>query len=196
MTRRRQLIERPKRTLGALGVGLCAIGVAVGSGADFSAQTANPSNTFSAGSLSMDNSKDGAAIFSPTNMKPGGPAQSGVVDIENTGTLPGRFALSRETLTSSDVASGNPNPFASMVRVVIVDCGAFDAATAPSCGDPGDRTLYSGTLQGETTEHTLGFYNPGERHRYRFSGSLDASAGDEYEGESANATYVFSATQN
>src|SRR3954471_3393561 len=80
------LIRRPKRTLGALALGLCALGVAIGSGADFSAQTANPSNTFSAGSLRMDNSRDGSAIFAPTNMKPGGQAQTGLVDIRNTGS--------------------------------------------------------------------------------------------------------------
>src|SRR4051812_35723464 len=80
----RPLIRRPKRTLGTLALGLCALGVAVGSGADFSAQTANPSNTFSAGSLTMDNSKSGAAIFQADNLSPGGTARTGVVDIKNT----------------------------------------------------------------------------------------------------------------
>src|SRR4051812_45442882 len=86
---RRPLIKRPKRTLGPLALGLAALGVAVGSGADFSAETANPSNTFSAGSLSMDNSKDGAAILSASNMQPGGEPQTGVVDIKNTGSIDG-----------------------------------------------------------------------------------------------------------
>ena len=81
--------SRPKGTLAALALGLAAIATAVGSGADFSARTANPSNTFSAGALSMENSKDGTAIFSPTGMKPGGAAQTGIVDIKNTGSIDG-----------------------------------------------------------------------------------------------------------
>src|SRR4051794_16868875 len=59
-----------KRTLATLALGLIAVATAVGSGADFSTRTANPSNTFSAGSLSMENSKDGTAILNATNMKP------------------------------------------------------------------------------------------------------------------------------
>ena len=56
MNRLHALASRPKRTLGALVVVLAAVGVAVGSGANFTAQTANPSNTFSAGTLTMSNS--------------------------------------------------------------------------------------------------------------------------------------------
>ena len=77
MTRSRQFIRHPKRTIAALATGLAATGVAVGSGADFSAQTANPANTFTAGTLKMDNSKAGAAIFAPSDLKPGAPAQIG-----------------------------------------------------------------------------------------------------------------------
>jgi hypothetical protein len=43
-----------KRTLATLALGLIAVATAVGSGADFTARTANPNNTFSAGSLSME----------------------------------------------------------------------------------------------------------------------------------------------
>src|SRR4051794_21036949 len=138
---RRPLIKRPKRTLGALALGLAALGVAVGSGADFNAQSANPSNTFSAGSLSVDNSREGSAIFSATSMKPGGPAETGIVDIKNSGSIDGVFSLRRDQLTSSDGGSPNPTPFATKVNIKIVDCGKFTAAepygpntVAPPCG--------------------------------------------------------------
>jgi hypothetical protein len=197
------LIERPKRTLGALALGLCAVGLAIGSGADFSARTANPSNTFSAGSLSMDNSKNGAAIFTPTNMKPGGPAQTGVVDIKNTGTIDGVFTLSRDQLTSSDGGSDNPTPFASKVGVSIVDCGKYTISNGaygpelvePQCGDPDDATVYDGTLANHSSALALGTYHPGEQHRYRFGATLDSSAGNEYAGDGASARYVFDAVQ-
>jgi hypothetical protein len=197
------LIERPKRTLGALALGLCAVGLAVGSGADFSARTANPSNTFSAGTLSMDNSKNGSAIFTPTNMKPGGPAQTGVVDIKNTGSIDGVFTLSRDQLTSSDSGADNPSPFASKVAVWVVDCGKHTIANTPygtewvepHCGDPDDATLYNGTLAGQSSDVALGTYQPGERHRYWFGATLDSSAGNEYAGDGASARYVFDAVQ-
>jgi spore coat-associated protein N len=199
----RQLVRRPKRTLGALALGLCAVGLAVGSGADFSAQTANPSNTFSAGSLSMDNSKNGVAIFSPTNMKPGGPAQTGVVDIKNTGSIDGAFTLSRDQLTSSDGGAPNPAPFASKVGLWVVDCGKHSITNTaygpelvtPTCGDADDNTLYSGTLASQNAALALGTYHPGEQHRYQFGSSLDSSAGNEYAGDGASARYVFDAVQ-
>jgi hypothetical protein len=199
----RQLIRRPKRTLGALALALCAIGVAIGSGADFTARTANPSNTFSAGSLSMDNSKNGAAIFSATNMKPGGAAQTGVVDIKNTGTIDGVFTLSRDQLTNSDGGDPNPTPFASKVGVSIVDCGKYmvvngpygPETVTPTCGDENDSTVYNGTLANHNAPVELGIYHPGDQHRYRFGGSLDASAGNEYTGDGSSARYVFDAVQ-
>jgi spore coat-associated protein N len=192
-----------KRTLAALILGLCAIATAVGSGADFSARTANPSNTFSAGSLSMENSKDGTAIFSPTNMKPGGAPQTGVVDIKNTGSIDGAFTLTRDQLTNSDSGADNPTPFATKVAVAIVDCGKYSTwngpygpeQVTPTCGDGDDSTLYLGSLANENSPLALGTYHPGEQHRYQFEGSLDSSAGNEYEGDGASARYVFDAAQ-
>ena len=195
--------RRPKRTLGALALGLCAIGVAVGSGADFHAETANPSNTFSAGSLSMDNSRNGAAILNATDMKPGGQAQTGTVDIKNTGSIDGNFKLSRDQLTSSDSGPPNPSPFANKVFVWVVDCGAYFTSNtpygteinAPVCGDPDDSTLYNGTLANQNASIGLGTFHPGDQHRYWFGAYLDSSAGNEYGGDGASARYLFEADQ-
>jgi spore coat-associated protein N len=203
VTRRKQLIRRPKRTLGALALGLTAVGLAVGSGADFSARTANPSNTFSAGTLSMDNSKNGAAILTATNMKPGGAAQTGTVDIKNTGTIDGNFSLSRDQLTNSDGGGDNPVPFSSKVGVWVVDCGKYTTVNGaygpelvvPQCGDADDATLYNGTLAGQSSDLALGTYHPGDHHRYWFGATLDSSAGNEYAGDGASARYVFDAVQ-
>jgi hypothetical protein len=198
-----RIVRRPKRTLGTLALGLCALGVAIGSGADFTAQTANPSNTFSAGSLSMDNSKNGSAIFAPTNMRPGGPAQTGVVDIKNTGSVDGAFTLSRDELTSTDGGVASPTPFATKINVKIVDCGKFTiwygpygpVPVTPTCGDADDSSVYDGTLAGENADLELGTYRPGDQHRYQFGGSLDASAGNEYFDDGASARYVFDAVE-
>jgi hypothetical protein len=177
--------------------------VAIGSGADFNARTANPSNTFSAGSLSMENSKDGTAIFSATNMKPGGAPQTGVVDIKNTGSLDGVFSLSRDQLSSTDSGANNPVPFAAKVVVGVVDCGKYSIwngpygpePVTPTCGDADDRTVHLGPLSGHNGSVELGTYHAGEQHRYQFEASLDSSAGNEYGGDGASARYVFDAVQ-
>jgi spore coat-associated protein N len=196
VTRTRQLIGRPKRTLGALALGLCAVGVAVGSGADFSAEAANPANTFSAGSLSIDDSIPNAAIFSPTNMKPGAPAQTGTVDIRNTGSLPGDFTLSRDQLANTDSGVPSATPYATKVVLTVVDCGAYSGSTPPACGDADDVTPYDHhTLAAMDTAVALGRFQPGERHRYRFAAALDGTAGNEYQGDSASARFVWTAVQ-
>src|SRR3954462_3888993 len=88
MTFLRALKRNPKRRLGALAALLAAGAVAVGSGANFTASTANPSNTFATGALSMVTSKDSAAILTASAMKPGD-SVAGTVDIQNSGTMAG-----------------------------------------------------------------------------------------------------------
>jgi spore coat-associated protein N len=98
MSRIAILMERPKLTLGALATALAAVGLAVGSGAEFNSASANPSNTVSTGTLSHTNSKDNAAILTVSGLKPGG-SGGGSVTITNTGSLPGTFTLSKSNLT-------------------------------------------------------------------------------------------------
>ena len=112
MSRRKALRANPRRLLAALATILVAVGVTVASGASFTATTANPSNTFSAGTLSMTNSNAGAAILTASNMKPGDPATKGSVVIKNTGTVAGDFTLTRSSLTNSDTT----NPMAAQAE--------------------------------------------------------------------------------
>jgi hypothetical protein len=195
MTRAQALVKRPKRTIGALAVALMAAGVAVGSGADFSSKTANPSNTFTAGTLVMDNSKDAAAIFSPSNLRPGGAPQTGTVDIENKGSLAAAFTLTRDQLDNTDTGAGNPSAFATKVNLVIADCGEYAGSDAPACGDAGDAEVFRGTLASMEDGQRLGDYSAGEKHRYQFAAGLDSTAGNEYQGDSSSARFVWDAAQ-
>ncbi|MEA2479978.1 MAG: hypothetical protein QOJ07_1900 [Thermoleophilaceae bacterium] len=196
MTRISTIAARPRRTTAALATALIAAGVAVGTGADFTSRSANPANTFSAGSLAMDNSKDNAAIFSPSDMKPGGAPQTGTVDIENRGSLTGSFTLSRDQLESTDGGATNPSSFASMVNLTVTDCGTFDGGTAPVCGDSDDRSVYGGrTLAGMDDQVQLGDFAAREKHRYQFAAALDGAAGNEYQGDTSSARFVWDATQ-
>jgi hypothetical protein len=195
MTTIYRLAARPRRTVIALATALAAGGVAVGSGADFTSRTANPANTFTAGTLVMDNSKDAGAIFSPSNMKPGGAPQTGTVDIENKGSLAAAFTLSRDQIESADTGATNPAAFATKVNLVVTDCGGYDGAAAPACGDADDHEVYSGTLAAMNAAAQLGDFDAGDKHRYQFAAALDGSAGNEYQGDSSSARFVWDAAQ-
>ena len=190
------MARNSKRTIAALATGLAAVGVAVGSGADFSDQAANPSNTFTAGSLKIDDSRGGVAIFAPLDMVPGAPPRTGTVDIQNTGSIVGSFTLSRDRLASTDLGDPDPQPIAQKVNLTIVDCGAYQGSTPPQCGDANDVAVYDhGTLAGMSSPIQLGRFVAGEKHRYQFGSSLDSSAGNEYQGEQAGARFVWDAVQ-
>jgi hypothetical protein len=188
MDRLHALAARPKRTLAVLVGVLAAVGVAVGSGANFTAQSANPSNTFTAGTLTMANSLDGAAILSASNMKPGDTAQ-GIVDIQNTGSLAGSFALDRSALNDSDGA----NPMSAQLDLVVKDCGDFSSGT-PTC-DGADPNRYSGTLAAMNGSSALGSFAANDKHRFQFTVTFNSAAGNAYQGDSSTASFQWNAIQ-
>jgi spore coat-associated protein N len=194
MSRLSVLASQPKLALGALLTLLLAAAAVVGSGADFTASSANPSNTFASGTLSVLNSKDGTAVLTASGMKPGGAAAVGTVDIKNTGSLSGTFTLSRSALTDSD----STNPLSGKLNVTVKDCGLFAGSTAPTCGDGDDTVKYNGTLaqMGAGTPITaLGSFAADAQRRYQFSVALDGSAGNAYQGDNSSATFDFNAAQ-
>jgi hypothetical protein len=166
---------------------LVAVGVTYASGANFNASSANPSNQFSAGTLSMSNSKGNAAILTASGLYPGGPSQSGTVDIANTGSVPGVFSLTRGAITDT----GSTNPISPKLNVTVKDCGDFSAGT-PTC-DPTDPTPYTGTLAGMTSASSLGTFAAAEKHRYQFTVALDSSADDNYQGGTSTVDFTWNA---
>ena len=187
MSRLQLLAAQPRLALGALLTLLLAAGAVVGSGADFTASSANPANTFASGTLSIVNSKEGVAVLTASGLKPAGAAATGTVDIENGGDLDGTFSLSRTAPVDSDAV----NPLSAKLNVTVVDCGEFDAG-APTCGDGDDAELYDGTLAG-MGDTALGEYAGSEKHRYEFSVALDGSAGNGYQGGSSQVQFDFDA---
>jgi spore coat-associated protein N len=188
MHRLEALAQRPKRTLGVLAGVLLALGIAVGSGATFTAQTANPGNSFASGSLTMSNSKDNAAVLTASNMKPGD-STTGTVDIQNTGSISGIFTLSRTALTNSD----SVNPMSTKTDLVVKDCGDFSAGT-PTC-DVADPVKYNGTLDAMSSAIALGTYASNEKHRYEFTANFNSTAGNAYQGDNTSATFQWDAVQ-
>jgi hypothetical protein len=166
---------------------LVAVGVAVGSGANFSASAANPGNTFTAGTVSIGNTPN-SAIINVSNWKPGD-TQTGTVDIQNTGSLSGAFTLGMSNLTNSD----NTNPLSDKIDLVVKDCGDFSSGT-PTC-DAGDPVKYSGTLTAMGSNNALGTFAGNEKHRYQFAATFNSSAGNVYQGGNSTATSTWDAVQ-
>ena len=194
MSRLSLLASQPKLALGALLTLLLAAAAVLGSGADFTASSANPSNTFASGTLTIGNSKEGTAVLTASNLRPAGVAAVGTVDIQNSGSLSGTFTLSRTAPVDSD--SGNP--LSSKLNLTVVDCGQFAGSTAPTCGDADDVTKYEGgTLaQMGTAGHavaSLGAFAGGDKHRYEFRVALDGSAGNAFQGDTSSVEFDFNA---
>jgi spore coat-associated protein N len=187
------IIKQPKRTLCALAVLVAATGVVVGSGANFTASSANPDNEFSTGALSIENSLPAAAILTASGMKPGGTATTGTVNIRNTGTLPETFSLSR----SAPVDSDSSNPLSAKLNLVVKDCGAWTNPTTQGTGicEAGDPTVYSGTIAGMSGAQALSTFAANEKHTYEFTVQLDASATDAYQNDTSETIFTWSAVQ-
>ena len=189
MSRLQVLADRPRLALGALLTLLLAAAAVVGSGADFTASSANPSNTFASGTLSIVNSKEGVAVLTASNLRPGGSSATGTVDIQNSGSLSGAFTVSRSTPVDSDAS----NPLSGKLNLTVVDCGTFVGATAPTCGDGDDANKYTGTIAAMTGNKALGTYAGSEKHRYLFTVALDTSAGNVYQGDTSSVEFDWNA---
>ena len=153
----------PQKMVGVLFALLLAAGMAVGSGANFNATTANAGNTFSSGTLSHSNNKNGA-ILTASLMKPGD-SQTGTVDIKNTGDIAGVFSLAK-TVTAGDAA------FANQLDLKIEDLGDPAAPSAPV-------TVYNNKLGTMPTQSNLtgSPWAAGATHQYKFTVTFPNTSG-------------------
>ena len=187
MSRLSVLVSRPRRTLAALATVLVAVGITAASGADFTATSANADTTFATGTLTIANSKEAQAIFASTSdMRPGDPARTGQVDIENSGSLSGAFKLKRGAVTDSD----STYKLSTKLNLVVKDCGDFSGG-APDCS--AGTVKYTGTIAA-MDEVVLGPYAGGEKHRYQFSVTVDNSADNDYQGRSTVVPFSWTAS--
>ena len=178
--------RHPLRALGALSALIAAVAVAVGSSASFTATSANPSNTFAAGTLSILNSQEGLAVLTASGMKPGD-SETGTVDVQNSGSLSGAFVLSRSNIVDSDAV----HPMSAKLDLVVKDCGDFSSGM-PTC-DVGDPVKYTGTIaaMGSTA---LGTFAASEKHRYQFAVTFNSSADNFYQGDNSSVEFDWDAS--
>ncbi len=184
MTRLHALAAHPRRTLAALAVVLAAVGITVGSGANFTASAANPGNVFTTGTLIIGDSSS-TALLNASAIKPGD-SSSSTVDITNTGSLAGDFTLKTANATGYSALLGQ-------LDLTVVDCGAW-TTTAPNC-TTGTTNVYTGKVNALTSA-SLGNYAGGIKHRYKFTATLPSSTDDTYQGRTAQVDFTWSATQS
>jgi spore coat-associated protein N len=178
------LAAHPRRTLAALAVVLAAVGITVGSGANFTASAANPGNVFATGSLSIANSP-ATALFTANGLKPGD-STNGTVDIQNTGSLSGDFTLASANPTGSTALLGQ-------LDLVVGDCGLWSGSTPPSCSSP--ATVYNGKVSALSSA-ALGTFAGSDQHRYKFTVTLPSSTDNTFQGKSGTIDFTWAATQH
>jgi spore coat-associated protein N len=147
----------------------------------FDASTTNPSNSFTAGTLQMTNSKNGLAIVTGTNMRPGD-VKPGSVTITNSGSLSATMTLSESTIVPG---AGTPT-FAHDLQLVVVDTSIA-----------GTPTVYSGAFDsmGTITLNPLtgtGQWAAAEAHTFSFTVTFPnaaTSSDNQYQGTSASAEF-------
>ncbi len=81
-TRTSVLLRNPRRLIIAAILLLVAIGVAVFTTATFTSASASPGNMVAAGSVQIDNSHDGVAIFTASGLVPGDSVNGTVADLQ------------------------------------------------------------------------------------------------------------------
>ncbi len=179
----------PRKVLLAFGGLMVAAALAVGSGANFNSTSANPSNVFTAGTISHSNSKASAAILTASNMVPGGSA-TGTVDIKNTGSATGVFTLAHLTPVDTPTSPG----LSKKLTVTVQDLG--DPNCVSSC--PAAVQLYTGTIFAMPATIALGTYIANATHRYQFTVNFPDSgtggADNAYQAAATTVEYDWSST--
>ncbi len=164
-----------KKILVPLATLVAAGAIAVGSGATFTSQSNNTISAVTSGTLTHSNSKDNAAIFNLTNMKPGD-VLNGALAITNTGSLPAAFSLTEVSSTNGFTGSN--------LNLKITN-------------NTTSQTVYNGTFGGlvDGTKNDLGTIQPGVVNNFTFTVTLADTTPNADQGKTANASYQWDSIQ-
>jgi hypothetical protein len=177
----------PRTLMGAMLMLVVAAGLAVGSGASFTSQSASPGNMITAGALTVNNDKKAngveGAILTAGNMKPGDTV-TGTVTVSNTGDVPGAFRLDMD----APAAGGPGSDLSDRLKLKVEELDSGNAVTAT----PLAATTVSGV--GSTP---LGTWAGNSSHRYRFTVTWPTGLADDNDFQSSTLSldFTWSATQ-
>jgi Camelysin metallo-endopeptidase len=155
-----------KRMLILVAVGLVSAGV-VGTAtyAAFSSTTANPGDSFAAGTVYLTDNDSGNRMFSFTNAKPGNTASS-CIAVTYGGTL-------ASTVRLYATVAGSLPPYLSLTVTRGIGAAGFGNCTGFTSTGTGDGTIYSGTLGAFPSSYASGIVDPqswstNDVHVYKF----------------------------
>ena len=129
------------------------------SGASFSAASSNPSASFSAGTLTVSNSKAGQVLIAAQNLRPSKSAQ-GTLTVQNASNFSASYQLVINSINDTPSSPGLSNGLTLTV----------DDVTSST------RTLYSGTLAAAPAQPvSLGTLSPSQSASYRVTLTMPAT---------------------
>jgi hypothetical protein len=146
----------------------------------FSAESANPTNVVTTGSMTQVNSADNAAFMSGHDLVPGDHVD-GAVTVRNEGDARGSFRLVADDVEDDPGLGGGLLSQRLTLRVVEADSG---------------KEVYVGHVA--DLDADLGTWAPGEERGYEFEVTFPpgtAAADNAYQGSSFTVTYVWDAVQ-
>lgn len=170
------LMRKPRRLIIALVLIVVAIAAAFFTTATFTSSSANAGNVVATGSLTIDNSQNGA-ILNATGLVPGD-SVSGNVTISNVGSSAGNFSVSAQNLVDTPATP----PLSARLDFTL---------TEPSTG----QTIYTGKLSGFTTVQ-LGKWNAGATHTYHLNATFPngtPATDNPYKNASTTVDFVWNA---
>lgn len=188
-------------TAGALvaGIGLSAAVVWQASYSAFASTTSNPTNNWSAGTVSLSDDDSDTAMFNATNLKPGSTGTK-CIAVTSTGSLPSAVKLYGTNATTTKALSSSINltvtyGTGTTGTTGFGSCSGFTPATSNS-------SVYSGTLANFATTATnyatgLGTWAPtgtaSETKIYQFSYTVDPNTPNTSQGGSAAIGFTWEA---
>src|SRR4051794_8580943 len=177
-TRASVLLKNPRRLIVASVLLLVAIGVAVFTTATFTSSSASAGNMVAAGSVEIDNSHDGTAIFTASGLVPGD-STNGTVTISNTGSSSGNFSMTSQHILDTPATPA----FSAKLDLLVQD---VTNASSP-------QQLYSGKLNAMGTLQ-LGEWSAGTKHSYKFTTTFPNGTPEEdnpYKNASTSVDFVW-----
>ena len=187
MTRLHRLAAHPRRTLGALAVVLAAVGITVGSGANFTASAANPGNAFTTGTL-VDRQLAEHGALSVERHEAGRQRHRHRRHHEHRHRSPATSRSRPPTPTGATALLGQLRARSSL------DCGAWTGHRARTAR-PARRSVYNGKVSA-LTNAALGNYAGGIKHRYQFTATLPGDHQRHVPGQVGRLDFAWSATQS
>jgi hypothetical protein len=167
--------KNSKRLIIALILILVAAAVVTFSFSLFSSSSASPGNMVSTGSIAINSSAEGTAIFKIEGLLPG-ESGTGTVTVTNVGDSDGAF-----TLTASNLVDTPASPALSSQLTAVVT-------------DETSAQVYSGPLASLSTV-ALGNWAADETHTYTFTVTFAASADNTYQDAQTTLDLTWTAGQ-